>query len=58
MTRREALSILGLDTDASLKDVKNAYRKLVNHFHPDKNSAHIVIDINLAFWLYIIYTIL
>lgn len=40
MTRREALNILGLDSDASLKDVKNAYRKLVKHYHPDKNSAH------------------
>ena len=39
MTRREALEILGLDSDASLDDARNAYRKLARIYHPDKNSA-------------------
>lgn len=40
MTRREALDILGLESDASPKEIKNAYRKLVKQYHPDKNPAH------------------
>lgn len=39
MTRDEALEILGLDSDASLEDVRAAYRNLVKIYHPDKNSA-------------------
>ncbi len=39
MTRREALEILGLDSDASLDEARNAYRKLARIYHPDKNSA-------------------
>ena len=39
MTRREALEILGLDSDASLDDARNAYRTLARTYHPDKNSA-------------------
>ena len=39
MTRKEALEILGLETDASLDEAKRAYRKLSLHYHPDRNSA-------------------
>ena len=39
MTRREALEILGLDSEASLDEARNAYRKLARIYHPDKNSA-------------------
>ena len=39
MTRGEALEILGLDSDASLDEAREAYRTLVKHYHPDKNAA-------------------
>ncbi len=39
MTLKEALDILGLDSDASPKDVKKAFRKLAKRYHPDKNST-------------------
>lgn len=29
--------ILGLDEEASLKDIKKAYRKLSKEYHPDRN---------------------
>lgn len=37
--KRKALSltVLGLPFNATLKDVKSAYRKLMKEFHPDKN---------------------
>ena len=31
--------ILGLTSDATLADVKKAYRKLARHYHPDRNNA-------------------
>ena len=31
--------ILGLTSDATLADVKNAYRKLARQHHPDRNNA-------------------
>ena len=31
--------ILGLTSDATLADVKKAYRKLARQHHPDRNSA-------------------
>ncbi len=31
--------ILGLTSDATLADVKNAYRKLARRHHPDRNNA-------------------
>src|SRR5262249_5280084 len=32
--------ILGLRSDATLTDVKKAYRKLARQHHPDRNNAH------------------
>ncbi|PIP12756.1 MAG: hypothetical protein COX49_03895 [bacterium (Candidatus Stahlbacteria) CG23_combo_of_CG06-09_8_20_14_all_40_9] len=31
----KGMSVLGLDTDASLTDIKNAYRTLARRYHPD-----------------------
>lgn len=39
MYRIAYLSKLGLDSGASLNDVKQAYRKLARRYHPDLNSA-------------------
>ena len=39
MIRAEALRILGLEPNATLADVKKAYRQLVKTVHPDKNPA-------------------
>ena len=39
MTRAEALRILGLEPNATLADVKKAYRQLVKTVHPDKSPA-------------------
>jgi len=35
----EAYGILGLTSDATLADVKKAYRKLARQHHPDRNDA-------------------
>ena len=32
-------AVLGIDSDASIATIKNAYRKKASEFHPDKNSA-------------------
>ncbi len=37
MEYRDYYRILGIDRDASEKDVKRAYRKLARRFHPDVN---------------------
>jgi DnaJ-class molecular chaperone len=32
-------AVLGIDSDASIATIKNAYRKKASEFHPDENSA-------------------
>jgi len=35
----EARRILGLGETATMKEIKNAYRRLSHHHHPDKNDS-------------------
>ena len=39
MTRDKALSILGLDANATPADIKSAYRRLARANHPDKMGS-------------------
>ena len=45
--------ILGVDTEASLRDIKKAFHKMAKRYHPDinknKNSEHIFKEINKAY---------
>jgi DnaJ-class molecular chaperone len=36
---KDHYAVLGIEADASLAEVKSAYRKSAARFHPDKNSA-------------------
>ena len=36
---KDHYAVLGIEADASLAEVKSAYRKSASKFHPDKNSA-------------------
>ena len=40
MNRKAALCLLSLDSGASLKDVKQAYRRRAKQSHPDKGGKH------------------
>jgi DnaJ-class molecular chaperone len=36
---KDYYAVLGIESDASLAVVKNAYRKKASEFHPDKNAS-------------------
>ena len=40
MNRKEALRLLGLDEDATIEDIKVAYKETVQILHPDKFSGN------------------
>lgn len=40
MNRIEALNILGLDDDATARDIKTAYKECVQIFHPDRFATN------------------
>ncbi|MBM3519472.1 MAG: hypothetical protein FJX63_01655 [Alphaproteobacteria bacterium] len=49
MTRTEALAVLGLKPGASAADVREAYRRLMKDYHPDKGgSDYLAAKINAA----------
>ena len=49
MTRQEAIKILGVDINANNDEIKEAYKKLISKFHPDKGgSSYLATKINQA----------
>ena len=49
LTRREALEILGLESNASREQIVSAYHRLMKHAHPDKGgSAYFAQKLNQA----------
>ncbi len=49
MSRDEALSVLGLKAGATNEDIKNAHRRLMKDFHPDRGgSDYLAAKINQA----------
>ena len=49
MSRAEALAVLGLKPGASASDVREAYRRLMKDYHPDKGgSDYLAAKINAA----------
>ncbi|MEM5783326.1 MAG: DnaJ domain-containing protein, partial [Candidatus Aenigmatarchaeota archaeon] len=39
MTKQNYYSVLGVKSDASLKDIKEAYKTLIKKYHPDVNKS-------------------
>ena len=49
MTREEALAVLGLQSKATLQEIKDAHRRLMKDFHPDRGgSDYLAAKINQA----------
>lgn len=49
MSRDEALAVLGLKSGASNEDIKNAHRRLMKDFHPDRGgSDYLAAKVNQA----------
>jgi DnaJ domain len=49
MSRDEAFAVLGLKPDATQDDIKNAHRRLMKEFHPDRGgSDYLAAKINQA----------
>jgi hypothetical protein len=49
MSREEALAVLGLKAGATNEDIKNAHRRLMKDFHPDRGgSDYLAAKINQA----------
>jgi hypothetical protein len=49
MSRDEALAVLGLKAEATSEDIKNAHRRLMKDFHPDRGgSDYLAAKINQA----------
>ena len=39
MTKKQALEVLGLESNADKKEIEKAYKKLMNKLHPDKEGS-------------------